>query len=385
VQDITDRKRAEAELEDAAARLALALRASGLGVWRHNLQTKSVEWDDRMFTIFGFHPSPEMLTEARILGAIAEDDRRRVEMSWRSLLPRDRVYRLACRLRWPDGQLRHVELQGIVEHDGSGRPEWMTGVANDTTEVIRATTESERLMLQLQQAQKMEALGNLAAGVAHDFNTLLSGINVFMDMASTTLAPSHEATSLLQQARRGATSARALAQRILYYSRGSNGATRTVVDVVELVRDTAPLLAAALPSNVSLSTVAQCEQAFVFADLSQLQQILMNLCTNAAHAIGDKAGTVEIRVETDPPRASNASVRITVTDNGCGMDEQTRARIFEPYFTTRRDGTGSGLGLMIVRDIVAAYDGAIEVKSSLGKGTAVAVQLPRHIATAKLD
>jgi PAS domain S-box-containing protein len=379
-QDITDRKHAEAELEAAAARLALALRASGLGVWRHNLQTKSVEWDDRTFAIFGFRPSTEALTETLILSAIAEEDRPRVEVSWRSPLPRDRIYRMACRLRWPDGQLRHLELQGIVEHDREGRPEWMTGVANDTTDLIRATTESERLRLQLQQAQKMEALGNLAAGVAHDFNTLLSGINVFVEMASTTLAPSHEATSLLQQARRGATSARALAQRILDYSRGSKGSTKIVVNVVELVRDTAPLLAAALPANISLSTVAQCEEAFVFADMSQLQQILMNLCTNAAHAIGDGAGMVEIRVAIDPQPDPASSVRITVTDNGRGMDEPTRARIFEPYFTTRRDGTGSGLGLVIVRDIVAAYEGTIAVQSSPGKGTAVAIQLPRHFA-----
>lgn len=307
-------------------------------------------------------------------------------MSWRDLSPEKHEYRAACRVRWPDGQLRHIELQGMVEPDARGRPESLIGVANDTTEIVRATAESAALKERLQQAQKMEALGNLAAGVAHDFNTLLSSINVFVEMASTTLAPSHEASSLLTQARRGASSARALVRRILNYSRGTNLATTTTCNVVELVRDTAPLLAAALPPNVSLSLEMQCDEARVQADPAQLQQILINLSTNAAQAIGESPGKVDIRVRLCPRDGSHAAglagvahesdVAISVTDNGCGMDEETRNHIFDPYFTTQKDGHGTGLGLVIVRDIVTAHSGELHVDSSLGKGTTVSVRLP---------
>jgi PAS domain S-box-containing protein len=391
-QDITGRKEAEVKLAAAAERLTLALRTSRLGVWRHNLTTRTSEWDARMLEIFGLPPTVEPLTADRILHTIATEDRPRLERSWCDMSSGGEGYRVACRVRWPDGQLRHVELQGIVEHDTTGRREWVLGVANDTTEIVRATAESESLKARLQQAQKMEALGNLAAGVAHDFNTLLSGINVFVEMASTTLAPSHEATSLLSQARRGASSARALVQRILNYSRGTTLATTTTCNVVELVRDTAPLLAAALPPNVSLSLEMQCDEARVRVDPAQLQQILINLSLNAAQAIGEKPGKVNIRVglcfrngmDASGPAgtAKESHVRIAVTDDGCGMDEQTRAQIFDPYFTTKKDGAGTGLGLVIVRDIVAAHSGDLEVESGMGKGTTVSVLLPLKRPTA---
>jgi PAS domain S-box-containing protein len=385
-QDITARKEAEAKLFAAAERLALALRTSRLGVWRHNLTAGMSEWDARMFDIFGVPPTTETVAEARILQAVAAEDRLRLEQSWREISSESDDYRITCQVRWPDGQLRHVELQGIVELDAAGRPEWVIGVANDTTEIVRATAESVSLKAQLQQAQKMEALGNLAAGVAHDFNTLLNGINVFVEMASTTLAPSHEASSLLTQAQRGAGSARALVRRILNYSRGTKLAATATCNVVELVRDTAPLLAAALPPNVSLSLDMQCDEARVRADPAQLQQILINLSLNAAHAIDGKPGKVDIRVGLGPRADVNGSapagpakeshVLISVTDDGSGMDEHTRAHIFDPYFTTKKEGDGTGLGLVIVRDIVAAHSGQLEVESSVGKGTTISVRLP---------
>jgi PAS domain S-box-containing protein len=385
-QDITARKEAQAQLVAAAGRLALALRASRLGVWRHNLQARTFEWDARMFEIFGLAATGEPLLVDRLLLAIVEEDRPKLERVWRDASSVDQGYRTACQVRWPDGQVRHVELQGVVERDAAGQPERVIGVASDATEIVRATAESESLKAQLQQAQKMEALGNLAAGVAHDFNTLLSGINVFVEMASTTLAPSHEASSLLDQARRGASSARALVQRILNYSRGTNRATKIVCNVVELVRDTAPLLAAALPPNISLSVEIQCDEARVRADPAQLQQILINLITNAARAIGENPGKVNIGVSLgdlnggEAPPAGGPALRshvcVSVADNGCGIDGHTRAHIFDPYFTTNKDGKGTGLGLPIVRDIVAAHSGVLDVESVVGQGTTFSVRLP---------
>ncbi|MBI5767318.1 MAG: PAS domain S-box protein [Verrucomicrobia bacterium] len=393
MQDITARKQAEASLEAAAERLALALRASRFGVWRHHLQNQNSEWDARMFEIFGLPVASSAPPLESILAQVADEDREAVRRSWHALPSCDRNYHIRFRVVRADRSVRHIELQGIVHDDDLGRPGWSIGVAGDITEIVSATAESERLRAQLQQAQKMETLGKLAAGVAHDFNNLLTGINGFVELASTSLGPGHEAADLLKQARRGALSARDLVRRILNFSRSSRDQKRTHVNVVEVVRDTAPLIAAAMPANVSLSLAISCDSAPVLADSGQLQQVLMNLCTNGAHAIGAKAGRIQIGVGVvdlaasggmalPPGCAPGRYVRLAVRDSGCGMDEATRQRIFEPFFTTKHAGEGTGLGLAIVHDIVTAHEGGLEVSSTVGGGSTFAIYLPLTSADA---
>jgi len=387
ISDITERIKTENALDAAAERLALALRASKFGVWRHNLQTGYTEWDSRMFEIFGLPSSTKAPSLDAILERVAEEDRRSVRQSWMASPACNRSYQLRFQIIRPDGSLNHIELHGIVHDDSLGQPEWSIGVAGDITEIVEATSESVSLRAKLQQSQKMEALGTLAAGVAHDFNNLLTGINGFVELASTSLAPGHEASELLVQARHGAMSARDLVRRILNFSRSNNDQKRALVDAVEVIRDTAPLIAAALPGNVSLSIALSCETAPVLADSGQLQQVLMNLCTNAGHALGKKAGKIQIGAEICELGASGGRViphgcdagqyfKMYVRDTGSGMNEATRNRIFEPYFTTKAEGQGTGLGLSIVHDIVAAHEGGMEVETTLGKGSTFTVFLP---------
>jgi PAS domain S-box-containing protein len=385
-QDVTTRKATEASLAETTERLSVALTASRFGIWRYTFETRTAEWDARMFALFGRAVAAHAPSVSEILAQVVESDRKMVERSWRLTPACPRTYHVRFRITRLDGVVRHIELQGTVHEDESGRPTTVTGVAGDITEIVENAAEAERLKAQLQQAQKMEALGNLAAGVAHDFNNLLTGINGFVELASTTLAPSHEATQLLKQAQQGAMSARDLVRRILSFSRGSNATKRAVIDLAEVVRDTAPLLAAALPANVSLSVFAGAAAFPVLADSGQLQQVLLNLCTNGAHAIGGKPGTLRIAVERcevapgDPVFGASAAggtfVRVSVADDGCGMDDATRQRIFEPFFTTKKDGQGTGLGLPNVRDIVTSHEGALEVKSELGRGSVFSVYLP---------
>ncbi len=385
VQDITARRQAEDSLAEAAERLSVALEASKFGVWRHNLQTRETEWDARMFAIFGLPMGLSAPPMDEILMLVAEEDRPLVQRSWLALPTCDLAYHHRFRIRRPDGVVRSVELQGLVHLDRLGRPEWSVGVAGDITDIVETSTEAERLRAQLQQAQKMEALGNLAAGVAHDFNNLLTGINGFVELASTSLAPGHEATELLAQARRGALSARDLVRRILNFSRSRPDQPRALVNLADTVRDTAPLLSAAMPGNVSISIAIDCAEAMVLADPGQMQQVLMNLCTNAAHAIGANPGQIHVSLEAweleadllrrlTPACAAGRYIRLAIRDSGCGMSEETRRRIFEPFFTTKKEGTG--LGLAIVRDIVAAHEGGLEVESQPGRGSTFAVYLP---------
>lgn len=386
-QDITARKLAEESLAAVAERLALALRASKFGVWRYNLQMQITEWDTRMFALFGFPPGAVVPPLQEILGRVAEEDREKVRRSWTPSPACDHVYQMRFRVIWPDGQIRHVDIQGIVHDDAIGRPEWTIGVAGDITDIVQATSESERLRSQLQQARKMETLGNMAAGVAHDFNNLLTGINGFVELASTALPPNHEAAQLLQRAKKGAISARDLVRRILNFARSSNEQTRAIVDVVTVVRDTTPLIVAAVPANISVSIAASVEEATIFADSGQLQQILMNLCTNGAHAIGRRNGRIEIGIascDVGSPRHPSvpagckpgAYVRLWVSDTGCGMDKATQQKIFEPFFTTKKAGEGTGLGLAIVNDIVLAHEGGLDVASVPGCGSTFTLYFP---------
>ncbi|HND62888.1 MAG TPA: PAS domain S-box protein, partial [Opitutaceae bacterium] len=389
VQDITARRQAEDSLAEAAERLSVALEASKFGIWRHNLQTHETEWDARMFAIFGLPMGLKAPPVDEILMLVVEEDRPLVQRSWQALPTCDLAYHQRFRIRRSDGVLRSLELQGLVHLDRLGRPEWSVGVAGDVTDIVEASTEAERLRAQLQQAQKMEALGNLAAGVAHDFNNLLTGINGFVELASTSLAPGHEAAELLAQARRGALSARDLVRRILNFSRSRPDQPRALVNLADTVRDTAPLLSAAMPGNVSISIAIDCAEAMVLADPGQMQQVLMNLCTNAAHAIGSNPGQIHVSLEAweleadllrrlTPACAAGRYIRLAIRDSGCGMSEETRRRIFEPFFTTKKEGTG--LGLAIVRDIVAAHEGGLEVESQPGKGATFAVYLPSATA-----
>jgi two-component system cell cycle sensor histidine kinase/response regulator CckA len=337
--DITARKQAEEALAAVVERLALALRVSKLGVWRHNLQTRVTEWDERMFGIFGLTPVEHAPGHEQILARVVDEDRAQVWRSWNALPSCEQSYHMRFRITHTDGEPRQIDLQGVVHNDSLGRPEWAIGVAADITDIVLSAAESERLRAQL------------------------------------------------QQARRGAMSARDLVRRILNFSRAKNGQTRARVDIVEIVRDTAPLLTAALPGRISISLDIAVEAAQVLADAGQIQQVLMNFCTNGAHAIGSKAGTLRIHVrmcDLEPDTGSNPAagrsggrhVCLAVTDSGAGMDETTRKRIFEPFFTTKKPGEGTGLGLSIVRDIVTAHGGRIDVISKQGGGTTFSIYLP---------
>lgn len=259
----------------------------------------------------------------------------------------------------------------------------------DITERKRAEAqrvESVRLREQLLQGQKMETLGTLAAGIAHDFNNLLTGITGFIELAAASLPPGHEGVEMLRQAKQGATNARDLVRRILNFSKRSRETRRLPLDLGAVVRETMPLIAAVLPANVSISMEVADDTGSVLADAGQVQQVLMNLCTNGAHAIGTRAGTLRLGVDVydcragdRPPPGGGAPgryVRLTVKDSGSGMDESTRARIFAPFFTTKREGEGAGLGLYIVQDIVSRHKGWVEVDSAPGLGTTFAVYFP---------
>jgi PAS domain S-box-containing protein len=390
--DVSDIIEAEQKLKLSAQRLQLALATSKLGVWQYDFKSDETRWDERMFEIYRVDPASPPLSHDNFLAKVVPEDRAAVVQAWKQMLAGAFDYRVRFRIAPSPTETRHIEAHAVVQFDESDQPTTVIGVNSDVTEIVEATAESERLREQLQQAQKMETLGTLAAGVAHDFNNLLTGINGFVDLAASSLPPGHEAADLLKQALRGAMNARDLVRRILDFSRGRGNQVRTRINLSELVRESAPLISAALPTQVSLSVVVVDKISPVLGDSGQLQQLLMNLCINGSHAIGSRSGIVRTSVAdrvftaSDPNPAPpgctmGTYVCLKVSDSGSGMTESTLKRLFEPFFTTKRAGVGTGLGLSIVRDIVTAHRGAIDVQTELGVGTTFSVYLPAMAAT----
>jgi PAS domain S-box-containing protein len=385
--DVTNILEAHARLRESAERLQVALKASNLGVWRYNLQTGRTEWDERMFAIFGIDRTEAVPSHEQFFSLIVAEDRAAASQAWDTMLAGGKSYQVQFRIKRRTGEIRNISAQAMISFDGSGRPEWVVGVDGDNTGIVQAIAESTRLREQLVQAQKMETLGTLAAGIAHDFNNLLTGINGFVEMAATSLPANHEAADMLVQARRGAMNARDLVRRILTFSRRSNESRQVPVNLGEVVHDAAPLIAAALPPNISLALDVAAAVPLVLADTGQIQRVLTNLCANGAHAIGSAQGSLRIGIRSQEFLTNDAAVTfpgchaghyvcLTVSDTGRGMDEATVARIFEPFFTTKMSGEGTGLGLSIVHDIVTSHQGGIGVRSAVGRGTTFALYFP---------
>ena len=249
----------------------------------------------------------------------------------------------------------------------------------------QAEAERRSLEAQLRESQKIEAIGTLAGGIAHDFNNILGAIMGNVALARGDLPAGHAALKSLDQIGKGGARARSLVQQILTFSR------RQPHELVNqplrpLVEEALALLRSTLPARVSLEAVLSEAPLYLNADASQIQQVVMNLCTNAWHALQDSTGCITVGLEEvvlDAAAALAAGAlspgryaHLWVRDTGTGIDAPTRARIFEPFFTTKPVGSGTGLGLSVVHGIVAAHQGAISVDSAVGMGSTFHLYFP---------
>ncbi len=232
----------------------------------------------------------------------------------------------------------------------------------------------------------MEAVGTLAGGIAHDFNNILAGMTGYAHLAIDAVPAESQVYGDLEQLLKSIDRATSLVKQILSFSRRSE-AERHPVEMGRVVDETLDLLRASISSTVEIRSEIDLEAGTVMADATQLQQVVMNLCTNAADAIGPGSGAIEValgRVELDdkdvatsPDLAPGSYVKLSVSDSGAGMDAATRARVFEPFFTTKEPGKGTGLGLAVAHGIVRDHGGTIVLDSAPGRGTTFTVLLPR--------
>lgn len=251
--------------------------------------------------------------------------------------------------------------------------------------LVRDLSDQKRIETQLRQAMKMEAVGTLAGGIAHDFNNILAAIMGYIELAQFDISEDNQARYSLDQVLKASHRAKKLVSHILAFSRQS-GHEKKPLFMQHIVKETIELLRATLPSTISIKQNIHSKLISVNADPTQVHQILMNLVTNAYHAIGEAGGVVEITMdeyqrdkdgkdnlaELDPGRY----VRLSVQDNGCGMKPAVLAKIFDPYFTTKAAGVGTGMGLSVVHGIIKSHGGAIYATSSPGSGSQFSIYFP---------
>ncbi|MEO8217959.1 MAG: PAS domain-containing protein [Acidobacteriota bacterium] len=402
VSDITGRKQSEiallesarahrelaGELEIEHARLVTAQRVAQMGSWDLNLATLSMIWSDETHRIYETDPWAFEATYAGFRDLVHPDDRESLDESFGRSLADDSpsaveglpvaersAYALGHRVLLPGGRIKFVEERWTVLHDDHGTPVRALGSCQDVTErwqsemaLRKRDEEYQGMEAQLRQAQKMEAVGELAAGVAHEFNNLLQAL---MSMATITRLRAGVpeivklGSEMETQIRRGAR----LIHQLMLFSR-QTPLQKTELDVQEQVDKTSALLRRFLPENISMLIETSPEKQTIEGDAGQIQQILLNLSINARDAMPD-GGTLTLR-----SGRVRGEVFLEVQDTGVGMDEATVMRIFEPFFTTKAMGKGTGLGLAVAYGIVEQHGGRIDVHSRAGEGSRFRILLP---------
>lgn len=390
VHDISDRRRAEAALRASERRFRTIYENIPLGVAQVSLDFKIVAANPAYCRILGYREEElagKHLRDITQAAVLAEN----LDLQTRVVRGELDSYSMEKGFTTKDGS----EVRGIIGvnlvRDESGAPAYTLGTLADITQLRKAELEGEKLRQQLVQAQKMESVGRLAGGVAHDFNNMLGVILGNAELALGDLAPNDPMRDLIQEMRMAAERSAELTRQLLAFARKQTIAPK-VLDLNQTVSGMLKMLARIIGEDIKLSWIPAPDLWLVKVDPSQVDQLLANLLVNARDAI---SGQGRVTIETSnatlddafcqarPGLAPGDFVRLDVTDTGSGMDESTISHLFEPFFTTKALGHGTGLGLATVYGIVQQNGGAIGVYSEPGKGTTFAVYLPRFAGPAK--
>jgi PAS domain S-box-containing protein len=382
--DITARKGMEQRLRQFEQLTTQVSEIAQFGSWELDLATMELTWSDQVRSIHEVGPAFQP-TVHTALEFYTDDVRDAISTAFKALMTQGSAYDLELPLVTARG--RHIWVRTLARAEmKAGRAVRLIGALQDITS--RRETEEARRKLDflLFQAQKMETLGTLSGGIAHDFNNLLTGIIGYQELIADVLGDGHEAGEYLAQARSASLRARELVEQILTFGRESPDDQHVPLELALVIDEARRLLRATIPSTIAIEVAIAPVCGTVLGDATQIHQVVLNLGSNAAHAMAGHPGTLKIGlapVDADTPRTATFAtlpagdyLRLTVSDNGHGMNEKTIQRIFDPFFTTKNVREGTGLGLAVVHGIVRAHRGAIDVESKVGVGSTFTVYLP---------
>jgi signal transduction histidine kinase len=378
--DVTSERAAADSHAAFRDRAMFALDAAGAGIWEHDLLADTIRWSETTDLMLG-KPAGFERTFDEFRRLVHPDDVGIVDAAFARSIQQNEPYSAQFRVVWPDQSVHWQSVKGRVTRNAAGEPTLLTGIAIDIT-------ERKQLEHQLQQALKMEALGQLAGSVAHDFNNVLAAICGFGELVAEQVEPSDPCAADVAEILKAAESGRRLSQQLLAFSR-QQPLEPKLMDVNDIVRASEGLLRQVLGKGVALETSLAQPLEPVYADEGQIQQVLVNLAVNARDAVSG-SGRLLIQTSGEIREGDNLLVRgrripagkyvvLTVGDTGTGMPPEVVTRMFEPFFTTKPTGKGTGLGLSTVYGIVRQSGGYIDVKSTPGIGTTFRIGLPRVI------
>ncbi|MBI5380646.1 MAG: response regulator [Opitutae bacterium] len=384
-RDVTERQQAAENLARQKQILETASEAAHVALWAWDMSTGALEWTDVIDQMLGESPGAFPRTMAAWETAMHPEDRSRVLAALEAHLQKNARYEVEYRVRRKDGTYLWWHDAGVCRRDASGAPYDMFGACTDITARKQSEEARARLESHLRQAQKMEAVGTLAGGIAHDFNNILGAIVCFTELAKEDTQDREEVQDALDNVLKGTDRAKDLVRQILTFSRQTKQ-ERKPLAVHFVVKEALKLLRSTLPASIEIIPHLPAAAPLALADPTQIHQIMMNLCTNAAHAMRNTNGVLEVTLEPfvadeefthqHPDMVAGLYLKLSVSDTGHGMDEETLKHIFDPFFTTKGPGEGTGLGLAVVHGIVKDHEGTIDVYSQPGKGTVFHLYFP---------
>ncbi len=416
--DITVRKQAQINLEKMKDILSEGQKIAHVGTFEYIADTRITVWSEEEYRIYGLDPTgPSPTYDVMLAKSIHPDDADLLHQTFTAALQSGSVYELEHRIVHTDGSVRWVYDRAQPHFDQDGKLARYVGATLDITEhkrleeelskrqvelelrvqertaeltqaydkLMEETKERAKLEEQLRQSQKMEAIGTLAGGIAHDFNNILAAIIGFTEMVEEDLPPESQSRPRIGRVLKAASRGKDLVRQILAFSRKTE-LERKPLSLSSVIHETFQLLRASLPTTIEMNLGAKATRDTILATPAEVQQIIMNLATNAFFAMREKGGvlsisTTDIDFEPDSPVLDadvepGEYVQLVVADTGHGMEHHVMQRVFEPFFTTKGVGEGTGMGLAVVYGIVKSLHGTIAVESEPGKGSTFRICLP---------
>lgn len=353
----------------------------------------TIEYANPRFTeIAGYTPEEIIGKNPRMLSARDPDAPVDYKAMWQ-VLKSGETWRGLFHNKRKDGTLYWDQTTISPIRNEKGEVTHFVAAKEDITDQLKAKDDLVQMEAQLRRSQKMQTIGTLAGGIAHDFNNILTPIFGFAHMALQGVAENSPVHSDIQHIIKAAERARDLVRQILVFGRQGETATRSPMQLGPIVKEAAQMMRAMLPSTIEIKTKIAANLSMIDGDPTQIHQILINLCTNASHAVNPTKGLIEIRVQNEvldeefchvhsQTLQPGKYVSLSVKDNGQGMAPEVIERIFEPFFTTKPVGKGTGLGLSVVHGIVNSHKGEILVESVLGEGALFRIYFPAISALA---
>jgi PAS domain S-box-containing protein len=381
-RDDTEKRQMDMSLEKSERRYKLLFESAGDGIYVHDFDGQILDVNQIHSDRLGY--SREEFLDMKLTDFISSENSTLVQERLNRLNKLGHIVFESTHIK-RDGTILPIETSSrVIEYEETPA---ILAIIRDISDRKRIEEEKTKLESQLQQAHKMESIGTLAGGIAHDFNNILSPIMIHSEMAMMDLPPDSRIRNSLEQIYKAGERATDMIKQVLAFSR-QRQQEKAPIKLSFILKEVIRLLRSSIPTTIDIRYNIKTEADTVLADPTQVHQVLLNLCTNAAYDMREKGGVLE--VELDDLNLDSGTVwqfeglnpgsylRLTVRDTGQGIGPEVIGKIFDPYFTTKDVGEGTGMGLAVVHGIVKSHGGEITVKSELGKGTAFQVLFPKY-------